>query len=48
MSGSADTDPQIDLIFRDDLEPKRVNAQEVELIGSVFPEILAELLQMKE
>lgn len=39
---------RVDLVFRDTDEPLRIAWAEVELLGSVFPELVAELAQTRK
>ena len=41
-------DGAIELVLREDFQPDRLLDREIELIGSVLPELVAELLRTQE
>lgn len=48
MAEPNDPTPEIEVIFTEEFAPDGVAPQEIELLGSVFPELVAELIQTKE
>lgn len=48
MSDPEKPAPEIDLVFTEEFQLDRILPQEVELLGSLYPELIAELIQTEE
>ena len=48
VSGPDDDPAPVELVFRPDFRDDSLSASELEILGSVLPELIGELLQMTE
>lgn len=48
MAAPEEPCPEVELTFKKDFKPQRVAPREMELLGSLYPELVAELLQTGE